>query len=354
MIISKTIRSIFHKTRILIFGLKVFFKRITFKNMILIAKFVFKRYILKIKIPFSVVFALTYRCQCNCIHCSVADYERNKHELTTSQIKKIISMIKELGCIKVTFFGGEPFLRDDIIELVSYTSSLGLRVSIDTNGIGVNREIITYLKRHGISNINVSIDSADENIHDSLRGVKGCFKKAIETIKLCVENKIPVLVSTYASKRALNSGDIKRIIELAKKLNANGVKILFPILSGKWRKKEEELLTENELKILNSLIDPSYVYLEDALEMFKTFSKSCSAMNHNLIYISPSGELQPCPAIPYSFGNVLEKDLKKIYFTMLNHDFFKKYSHNKGCIMNDINFRTDLFSNNNSNYPIKL
>ena len=327
-----------------IFGVRVFFNRASIKNYSKIIKFLWKRYILRKPIPFSIVFALTYECQCNCIHCSVSDYRMQGNDLATEEVKSILDFVNRWGPVKVTFFGGEPLLRSDLVQLVEYAFKKGIRVSIDTNGILLTENMVIKLKKAGIANINVSIDSCDEFMHDSLRQRQGCFQSAVNGLKLCVKYKIPCLVSTYASKRAIKEKDIEEIIELAKKIGVNGVKILFPILSGKWREKETERLNQEAEGYVNSLLDPSFVYIEDALEMVTKRGKGCSALERNLIYISPYGDIQPCPAIPISFGNVRKKKIDYIIEEIYNHKFFEKYKSCATCLMNEIDFRNRYFS----------
>ena len=76
-----------------------------------------------------------------------------------------------------------------------------------------------------------------------------------------------------------------------------------------------------------NILDPSYVYVEDALEMLKKRSQGCSAIERNLIYISPYGDIQPCPAIPISFGNVRNESMAGIIKSMDNFNFFKNMDH---------------------------
>jgi MoaA/NifB/PqqE/SkfB family radical SAM enzyme len=306
-------------------------------------------------IPFSVVFALTYRCQCNCIHCSVGDYKKNEYELSDQEIKAAIDFINSWGPVKITFFGGEPLLRENLVGLVDYAAKKGIRVSLDTNGLLLDEKLVIDLKNSGVANINISLDSSTEHIHDALRDKQGCFQSAIKAIQLCVKHKIPCLISTYASKRSVKESDLKKIIELAKKMGASGVKVLFPILSGKWREADEEKLNSEEEEYVNSIMDPSFVYLEDALEMVKRNGKGCSALEKNLIYISPYGDIQPCPAIPITFGNIRDTNIREIVEQMYYHEFFRKYKSCQVCLMNDINFRIKYFSIKENNIlPINV
>lgn len=338
-----------------IFGIRVFFSRLTPRNILRIIKFIVKRNILGKPIPFSVVLALTYRCQCDCAHCSVNDYARKNNELTTQEVKSLFDFINSWGPLKVTFFGGEPLLRADIFELVEYASSKGIRTSLDTNGILLDERKVQALKKSGISNINVSIDSHDSSKHDFLRRNKGCFDAAVRAIKLCVKYKVPCLVSTYASRRSIKENDLEKIILLAKNIRAQGVKILFPILSGKWREAQGERLNDQEKVYVERLLDPSFVYIEDALEMVKSRGKGCSALSKNLIYVSPYGDIMPCPAIPLNFGNIRNEKISEIISNMYKHELFKKYKFCKNCLMNEDEFRRSFFhARSNKEMPLDV
>ncbi len=305
-------------------------------------------------VPFSAVYAVTYKCQCRCVHCSVADYGVPAGELDTVEAMELIDSVAGWGAVKITFFGGEPLVREDLCDLVAYAVRKGLRTSVDTNGLLLDRGMASRLKAAGVGNVNVSLDSADPSVHDSLRMRKGCFAAAADAIKNCVALDIPCLVSTYASKRALGDGDMVNLIALARSFGASGVKMLFPILSGKWRKNESERLNAEEEKRLFALMDPSFVYLEDALQMVKSRGKGCSAMERNLVYISPTGDVQPCPAIPISFGNIRRRPLAEIAASMTAHPFFAKYGKCSMCLMNDPGFREKFFTGGAAKLPVDI
>ncbi len=321
------------------FAFRVFAHNLSFNDYLKILGHCYYRYVLGKVRPVSVVFALTYRCQCACVHCSVGGYKKKEAEgeLTTREAKDLFDSLSRLGIFKVTFFGGEPLLRDDLFELIDYCNHLRLRFSIDTNGLKLTPQTVARLKESRISNINISLDSADPLTHDRLRNIDGCFEAAVEGIKLCVKAGIPCLVSTYASKRAVASGDLKKLISFSRKLGASGVKILLPIISGKWLCSIEEKLSPAEEEAVRDLLDPSFVYIEDALSMLRNSSQKCSSLDKNFFYISPFGDIQLCPAIPVSFGNVRHGKLESILTGMWGHQISKVKC--RGCLMNDPEFR---------------
>jgi MoaA/NifB/PqqE/SkfB family radical SAM enzyme len=75
--------------------------------------------------------------------------------------------------LQVAFSGGEPPLREDIVELVRHAHDIGLLTRISTNGLLLDRELVSRLKRAGLTPCGVSIDDADPETHDRLRGLLG-------------------------------------------------------------------------------------------------------------------------------------------------------------------------------------
>ena len=96
-------------------GMPLYHKIRTFRVLLSIA--------IGAKIPKYIMIGLTYRCQANCIHCCTGCYPKDKDkELTTQEVKKIIDQCRELGTAAINFFGGEPLLREDVLELIKYSS----------------------------------------------------------------------------------------------------------------------------------------------------------------------------------------------------------------------------------------
>lgn len=320
--------------------LRLGFSRLTFKKLSKTIKYLFFKIILKKDIPGAVIIAVTSRCQCKCPHCSVGYKQSTKEDIDTDKCLKLIDTISAMGIPKINLFGGEPLLLGDtIINLVKHASSKGLSVSIDTNAVLANPDLIKSLSLAGINNINVSLDSANETKHDSLRGVDGAYKKAIACMQNCHDEKIPCVLSTYASKENIANGDLKEIITLGKKLKVTGIKIMLPLLSGKWAKAEEVILNNEERNEVFALTGDGLCYIESPVFSIKNGKKVCEALNKNMIYISPKGDLQACYTVPVTFGNVFEKDLNTLLAKMWNSDFFNSIDNEHDCIMNNPDFR---------------
>jgi MoaA/NifB/PqqE/SkfB family radical SAM enzyme len=176
-------------------------------------------------LPFNLVVSITYRCNSRCKTCNV--WRRSADELTTGEWREIFS---KLGTAPyyLTFSGGEPFLRDDILELVTAAcqSCRPSIVTIPTNALltrvvpGKVEEILQAVQ-HTQVGVNVSLDGIGEE-HDTIRGVEGSYQKAVETYRALRQLDYPHLslgVHTVVSR--FNVQRIPEIYEELQKLDAD-------------------------------------------------------------------------------------------------------------------------------------
>jgi len=331
---------IFKRIKIFRLYFRVAFTQLTIEKFLTILRYFYLVYICKKHIPWVVEFSITYRCQCKCLHCSVADYlNKNKtsEELTTNQCKDILKQIKDIGIPKVDFFGGEPLIRKDIVELSRFGSSIGLFISITTNALVLERELIKDLKKVKVSYISISLDSVEKEKHDRFRGINGIYQKATNAVKFCYEERLPCLISTYITKNDIlgfgsrnDNSNLRKIISLSKEIKASGIRVLFPIISGKWLKNKKRALDLIEQKQVLDSIDYSFVFIEGAFCVDKGM-KICQSLTGKMFNISPYGDVQLCVIYPKSFGNIKNKSLKGILYSMYNHFIYLKNESRSCC-----------------------
>ena len=137
-------------------------------------------------LPKRLIVFVTTNCNLRCKHCFFS-YALNKkvQELKPEDVKKIMDNYpSKLENIIIT--GGEPFLNENLVGVVSNLKSNS--VSIPTNGnnpdliLEKTEEFMGKIKTVGKVNISISLDGP-ENIHDNIRGVKNSHKKALKTYK---------------------------------------------------------------------------------------------------------------------------------------------------------------------------
>lgn len=278
--------------------------------------------------------ALTYECNANCQRCSISKYKQNKNELTTEEIKEIIKVLAKIRLGKLGFFGGEPFLRDDLYELIYYASQKNIKTEILTNGYFLTEENVKKLRDAGLSMAAISLDSSNKDTHDKLRNLPGCYKRAVDGIKYCINNNIKTIINIVATKENIRNGDVAKIILLGKKLGVDKVKLIPPTMVGGWLYAKKELLEESDYKeIINLRKDK--IIISEVRELSGPIYRQCKCRTNSRLFISCYGDVQPCWAIPISFGNIREDPLTDIIKSMKKFNFGTK---SYDCIANDSGF----------------
>ncbi len=265
--------------------------------------------------PRLIEITLTHRCQCRCVHCyderaptSVAD------ELSTSEVRSLLDQAYALGCCEVCFTGGEPLLRQDLLELIEHARKKQLVPKINTNGILLDLGMIRNLKQAGLIWCSVSIDSHQPERHDELRRYKGCFKKAVEGIKELVRQNVAASITTYARKDGVYTDSLQKIINLGHELNVETVRILFPVPMGGFKHSLHEILTFEERERVRRYLKDPIVTMESPHERIRC-TAAVTKMN-----IQPNGTVTPCVFIPLSYGNIREERLTSIWKRMVEFD----------------------------------
>lgn len=142
---------------------------------------------------------------CN-LRCRMCDYPSGKfwtNALSKEQIKDLIREAAELGVKTVELSGGEPMMRKDIYEIISFAASLNLKVFMASNGVLIGPEEVKKLLDAGLTLVTFSLEGPEE-LNDSIRGA-GNFKKTMQAIKsfLGYREQIPeleVMVGIVLSK----------------------------------------------------------------------------------------------------------------------------------------------------------
>lgn len=282
--------------------------------------------------PSSAIIGLTYKCQCKCIHCSAALYKKDfSHELSFPEVIRLLEQIERLGVPRINLSGGEALLRDDIFEIVDYASRRFVTV-LESNGQLLNSETVRRLKKANLSCIAVSIDSHIPGEHDKLRNLEGCFSRAIAGIANCVKEKIPCLMSTYIPSERADSGNIRSLMALAKKMKVLAVRVMPARPAGSFSCYISSLLDKEQERYIERNIDPAIAYFKGI-----PAPRICGIFTKATFYISPYGEVQPCPFMPLSFGDIREEPLGPLLERMFEHRIFDKPY--RDCLILNRDFR---------------
>lgn len=157
-------------------------------------------------IPHEICINITRRCNLHCSYCYVYDYinQHNYDSRLDLSFEKMKSLIEDLPFDGVYLTGGEPFMHPDIKEIINYFFNSGKKISIATNGLILNEEMIHFLDHKGIA----LLISLREEFKDTFRVIKMLEAHDIETI--CYH--IPTTDSPYLlSKLLVECMSVKKI-----------------------------------------------------------------------------------------------------------------------------------------------
>ncbi|NIN51909.1 MAG: radical SAM protein [Nitrososphaeria archaeon] len=203
-----------------------------------------------------VVWNVTNICNLRCIHCyanSLASKPRG--ELTTEEGLKLIDNLASIGVPLLILSGGEPLLREDIFELCRHAVKSGIKTVFSTNGIDINESVVEALKRAGASYVGVSVDGLKKT-HERIRGVQGCFDRAMEALELLKESRLKTGIRFTVNRR--NIGELESIFDLMIEREIPRICIYHLAYSGRGMNvRGEDLSTPERRWLLDFLIAKS-------------------------------------------------------------------------------------------------
>ena len=149
--------------------------------------------------PYHVQWLLTRKCNYRCVGCEVWR-EQDARELSTDEVKRGLDILRELGTVEVVLSGGDPLLRNDIDEIIDYSSRSFITTVYD-NGSMALKKVEALRKANFVA---ISIDSLDPVKNDYLRGVKGAWSSAVRAVEKLHDEGLPVCVSPTISQYNLD------------------------------------------------------------------------------------------------------------------------------------------------------
>lgn len=218
----------------------------------------------KFRIPENsgrVIWEITNECNYGCKYCIFASTGKKPHgELNTNEVFSVIKELVKEGFTHVKFTGGEPFLREDMVEILKYASHCGLQYDISTNASKITDSIAQELKMLNIPFIHVSLDGADADSHEAVRGKKS-FSPTMQGIQLLRKYNIPLRVGCVIHEHNQNS--LLDIVQLCAALNIHEVVFSMMEPVGRLKGKTTSLSNKPIKDIINDIsnIKKLYPYL---------------------------------------------------------------------------------------------
>jgi MoaA/NifB/PqqE/SkfB family radical SAM enzyme len=290
--------------------------------------------------PMNYTVSLLYECNSKCSTCNI--WKKKTDKLTAQEYGRIFKSIGR-SPYWITYSGGEPFLRPDLVDIVKtiYDASFPKIINIPTNGILTTKIVkdvdkICKLCPKSQVIINVSLDGIDTE-HDNIRNVPGNFKKAVTTfkkLKSLGSKNLSVGIHTVISQ--FNVGNftsiasnlmalepdsyITEIAEERVELDTIGMEITPTTLAYKsaidfliHRIKNGKFKGMNKITMAFRIEYYNLVkrILRDRKQIIPCYSGIAS------VQISPAGDLWSCCIKAKSYGNLKKTgfDFRKLWFS---------------------------------------
>ena len=264
-------------------------------------------------------------CNLNCKHCRVSEKNDNE-KLSLKEAKSLLSECWYNGITMLNLSGGEPFLRDDIFEILDYAEKFE-DIVITTNGTLLNEEKCKKLSTYKNIKLSISLDGLEET-HDKFRRKKGAFKKVIDILPVLNKNNIKYAIKYTLSKETAK--DAIELLNLVAKMGAKEFNVRRVIVAGN-ANKDMVLSNEEYKNIIRELIrncrklnvkfrtgDPLLIPIFSEIwgidikndDLSKIYA-GCQA-GDDIIYIDYKGNVGACSYIPKFADNIKDKPLDEI------------------------------------------
>jgi MoaA/NifB/PqqE/SkfB family radical SAM enzyme len=302
------------------------------------------------KLPTYCCIALLESCFMQCKMCfkwhNSVD-QRDTREPSLEQWKEFISQLGQM-CLdkkpRLNFAGGEPLARKETIALIGWANQQGFETLLATNAYLLDELMTRDLAQAGLNQITISLDSADPETHDFLRGKPGSFAKVVKAIDNLAKYASKIVIDITTTISAYN---IKHAVEVAlwankdKRIHGIGYQAITQPFNTefdpKWYKnpeyaflwpKDQECVDKvmrqlAELKH-SSKLRPDFV-IENPKNQFAVFrkyffqpddflKKDTCHLDQQALNITPQGNVYIC-FDKQPIGNIKEQNIQDIWFS---------------------------------------
>ena len=266
-----------------------------------------------------------WHCNQKCLHCYAAGQPMGETpELSTEQWKTALALLRKANIPQVTFTGGEPTLREDLAELVEAAAWFVTR--LNTNGRLLTPELCAGLYEASLDSVQVTLYSAEGNIHNQLVGTNG-FNDTVQGIRHAVEAGLIVSVNTPLCSLNTHYAETLRFVHSlgVRYVTCSG---LIPSGSACGQESRATALTPEQLTdILRQAVDtaeelgmeldftsPGWLEEETLRSLGLHLIPSCGACLSNMA-VTPDGKVVPCQSwlSDEPLGDLLHDDWADIW-----------------------------------------
>lgn len=173
--------------------------------------------------PLDVLCEITYNCNLKCPTCFRWTSKPDENELKLEDWKTAILDLKRwLRVFNLYFGGGEPFLREDILDICKFAVEKNIGVSIVSNGSLIDKYLAKRIVSSGLDALSLSLNSLNPEVHNKTRGTLDSFTEVMSAIENLKERgRMKLTISTTAMKENIN--DLVGLVEFVRSQGLDGI-----------------------------------------------------------------------------------------------------------------------------------
>ena len=152
-----------------------------------------------LRAPVNVTWEITLKCNLRCVHCLSDAGKALDQELSTKECRGLIDQWAALKVFQVNIGGGEPFAREDFLDLLQHAHEKGLVTCVSTNGLLVDRSLAKRLAELKMLYLQVSLDGVTEEVNDAIRG-RGTYRRILEAMDYLSGEGVPFSINTVLTR----------------------------------------------------------------------------------------------------------------------------------------------------------
>ena len=243
--------------------------------------------------------SVTSRCNLNCLYCHREGEINPDRDMNLDEIKDICWAFYKLGVEKVKVTGGEPLVRRDIVDVIADMPPFR-EISLVTNGTLLSK-LAFDLKDAGLSRVNISLDTLDEEKYRFITG-GNLLKKVVEGVYSAYDAGLKPIKLNMVVMRGINENEIEDLLDFASKFNRDRIDVILQLIElvnfdeyyVSLSEVEERFKLKARKVITRGLhARKQYVFENKAVEFVRPFHKEF-CMHCTRISVTSDGKIKPC------------------------------------------------------------
>lgn len=264
----------------------------------------------KKRVPTTVTFQITDRCNYDCSHC-YQDHKA-KNELSTEAIFDIFAQLADAGVLFLSLMGGEFFMHPDANKILQKAHDLGFSIKLLSTGHHIHEKRADFLASIRPIQVDMSVYGSHAALHEKVTRQAGSWERTYAAAKRLIERKITVLLKTPLMEG--NAADYEHLKQMAKSIGAQFS--CDPNITATESSEQDPVALRMSAETLSNFYNNSLdkqVTADLVGAKHRELNKPPCNASHGTCFINPRGEVWPCGSLPVPVGDLRTQSFLSIW-----------------------------------------